>query len=93
MDMDPRGADQIGRILVRIGIGVIIVGAVITAAIALTPTSGADGPALENLTFSLMFCLGPALLIGLISILVGRSMSRHKPEDDIGSLYRGDYRK
>lgn len=93
MDMDPRGAEQIGRTLVRVGIGVIIVGAIIAAAIALTPTDNGGASRLQNVSFALLFCLGPALLAGLISILVGRSMSRHKPEDDIGSLYRGDYRK
>ena len=93
MDMDPRGADQIGRTLIRVGIGVIIAGAVIAAAIALTPTHADGASGAQNVTFALLFCLGPALLAGLISILVGRSMNRHKPQDDIGSLYRGDYRK
>ena len=93
MDMDPRGADQIGRTLVRVGLGVIIVGAIIAAAIALTPTGDDGALGRQNVSFALLFCLGPALLAGLISILVGRSMSRHKPQDDIGSLYRGDYRK
>lgn len=93
MDMDPRGADQIGRTLVRVGIGVIVAGIIVAAAIALTPSDTGEALGLQNVSFALLFCLGPAILAGLISILVGRSMSRHAPQDDIGSLYRGDYRK
>ncbi|MGI6368655.1 MAG: hypothetical protein ACOX2L_09955 [Anaerolineae bacterium] len=92
-DVDPRGAQEIGALLIRIGIIVMVVGGLVAAAIALTPTDPETATRGQNMVYALAFCLGPALLAGMLSMVVGWSMRRNKPPEDIGSLYRGDRRR
>lgn len=90
-DLDPVTRRSLGRTLVRVGIVVIVLGAAIAIAIALTPTDPEASSAAQNAWYGLGFCLGPALLAGIPSIIVGRGMMRREHREDIGSLYRGDH--
>ena len=89
LDMDPGSRRKLGRALIIAGIVAIVLGAGITAIFALSPTDQDESTPEQNATYGLVFCLGPALLAGSISIIAGRSMGRVEPRDDIGSLYRG----
>ncbi|MFO7696701.1 MAG: hypothetical protein R6X16_06045 [Anaerolineae bacterium] len=90
-DLDPVTRRSLGRTLVRVGFIVIFLGVAVATAIALTPTDPEVSSAAQNAWYGVGFCLGPALLAGVPSIIVGRGMMRREKRDDIGSLYRGDY--
>jgi uncharacterized membrane protein len=89
MDIDPGSRRKLGRALIIVGIVAIVLGAGITAVFALSPTDQAQSSPEQNARYGLVFCLGPAILVGSISIIAGRSMGRVDTRDDIGSLYRG----
>jgi len=89
MDLDPHTSQTLGRVLVIVGIVAILVGAVGTAIIALSPVETDGATPQQDLGFGLTCCLGPALLAGVISIVAGRSLRKHGEEQDMGSLYRG----
>ena len=89
LDIDPVTRRKLGRALKVGGIAVILLGLAITVVFALTPTDQAQSTPIQNARYGLVFCLGPALLAGGISIMAGRSMGRVDSQDDIGSLYRG----
>jgi drug/metabolite transporter (DMT)-like permease len=89
LDMDPDSRRKLGRALIVVGIIAIVLGAGITAIFALSPTDEEQSTPEQNARYGLVFCLGPSLLAGIISIIAGRSMGRIDPREDIGSLYRG----
>jgi hypothetical protein len=68
-DLDPVTRRSLGRTLVRVGFIVIFLGAAVATAIALTPTDPAVSSTAQNAWYGAGFCLGPALLAGIPSII------------------------
>jgi hypothetical protein len=91
-DMDPISKRQIGTTLTVIGLVAIIAGAIGGAIVAFVPTDTPDSNAAQDMYFALFCCFGPGLLGGIPALIVGRMMAkRERRDNDMGSLYRGDY--
>ncbi len=86
---DPREAMRLGKVILRVGLAVIIIGIIGGALVALSPVENNDMAARQNLLFGLACCFGPSVLIGIPAVVVGRMMRSSAQQDDIGSLYRG----
>ncbi len=88
-DLDPVSKLRLGKAASWIALGVIAVGLIGGALVALMPTEGGDATAQQNLLVGAFCCFGPALLATIPILVVGRMLRRSARAEDIGSLYRG----